>query len=210
MLPFGFFPTTSGRQSGFIVPSWGEENQKGFFLRDAGYYFAFNDYIDLTVLGGIYTFGSWEASVASRYTKRYKYSGSFNVRFSKDIIGEKGDQNYMNMNNYNVVWMHQQDPKFRPNSSFSASVNFSSSGYSKYGSQTIGEYLNTQTNSSIAYSKSWAGTPFSLSTNFSHSQNSQDSTVSLSFPNVVFNVARIYPFRRKTRRASSAGTRKSR
>lgn len=197
MLPFGFFPTTSGRQSGFIVPSWGEENQKGFFLRDAGYYFAFNDYIDLTVLGGIYTFGSWEASVASRYTKRYKYSGSFNVRFSKDIIGEKGDQNYMNMNNYNVVWTHQQDPKFRPNSSFSASVNFSSSGYSKYGSQTIGEYLNTQTNSSIAYSKSWAGTPFSLSTNFSHSQNSQDSTVSLSFPNVVFNVARIYPFRRK-------------
>ena len=168
MLPFGFFPTTSGRQSGFIVPSWGEENQKGFFLRDAGYYFAFNDYIDLTVLGGIYTFGSWEASVASRYTKRYKYSGSFNVRFSKDIIGEKGDQNYMNMNNYNVVWTHQQDPKFRPNSSFSASVNFSSSGYSKYGSQTIGEYLNTQTNSSIAYSKSWAGTPFSLSTNFSH------------------------------------------
>ena len=197
MLPFGFFPTTSGRQSGFIVPSWGEENQKGFFLRDAGYYFAFNDYIDLTVLGGIYTFGSWEASVASRYTKRYKYSGSFNVRFSKDIIGEKGDQNYMNMNNYNVVWTHQQDPKFRPNSSFTASVNFSSSGYSKYGSQTIGEYLNTQTNSSIAYSKSWAGTPFSLSTNFSHSQNSQDSTVSLSFPNVVFNVARIYPFRRK-------------
>ena len=87
------------------MPSWGEENQKGFFLRDAGYYFAFNDYIDLTVLGGIYTFGSWEASVASRYTKRYKYSGSFNVRFSKDIIGEKGDQNYMNMNNYNVVWM---------------------------------------------------------------------------------------------------------
>ena len=196
-LPFGFFPTMSGRRSGFIVPSWGEEVVKGFFMRDGGYYFAFNDYIDMTLLGGIYTLGSWEGSLATRYTKRYKYSGALNFRFSKDIMGEKGAADYMNMNNFRLQWSHQQDPKFRPNSTFSASVNFSTSGYNKYGAQTMNEYLSTQTNSSISYSKNWAGTPFSLSTNMQHSQNSRNTTISLSFPNVVFNISRIYPFQRK-------------
>lgn len=196
-LPFGFFPTMSGRHSGFIMPTWGEEAIKGFFLRDAGYYFAFNDYMDMTVQGGFYTLGSWQASLASRYVKRYKYRGGLNFYFSKDIIGERDEPDYVNMNNFNLQWKHQQDAKFRPNSTFSASVNFSTSGYSKYGAQTINDYLNTQTNSSISYSKSWAGTPFSLSTNMQHSQNSQDTTVSLSFPNVVFSVSRVYPFRRK-------------
>ena len=196
-LPFGFFPTMSGRHSGFIMPTWGEEAIKGFFLRDAGYYFAFNDYMDMTVQGGFYTLGSWQASLASRYVKRYKYRGGLNFYFSKDIIGERDEPDYVNMNNFNLQWTHQQDAKFRPNSTFSASVNFSTSGYSKYGAQTINDYLNTQTNSSISYSKSWAGTPFSLSTNMQHSQNSQDTTVSLSFPNVVFSVSRVYPFRRK-------------
>ena len=196
-LPFGFFPTMSGRHSGFLMPTWGEEAIKGFFLRDAGYYFAFNDYMDMTVQGGFYTLGSWQASLASRYVKRYKYRGGLNFSFSKDIIGERDEPDYVNMNNFNLQWTHQQDAKFRPNSTFSASVNFSTSGYSKYGAQTINDYLNTQTNSSISYSKSWAGTPFSLSTNMQHSQNSQDTTVSLSFPNVVFSVSRVYPFRRK-------------
>lgn len=196
-LPFGFFPTMSGRHSGFITPTWGEEAIKGFFLRDAGYYFAFNDYMDMTVQGGFYTLGSWQASLASRYVKRYKYRGGLNFYFSKDIIGERDEPDYVNMNNFNLQWTHQQDAKFRPNSTFLASVNFSTSGYSKYGAQTINDYLNTQTNSSISYSKSWAGTPFSLSTNMQHSQNSQDTTVSLSFPNVVFSVSRVYPFRRK-------------
>lgn len=196
-LPFGFFPMTSGRKSGFIVPEYGEEYVKGFFLRNGGYYFAFNDYLDMTVRGGFYTLGSWETSLASRYMKRYKYSGGFDFRYSKDIIGEKGAKDYVNMSNMSVNWTHTQDPKFRPNSTFSASVNFSTSGYAKYGSTNMNDYLNTQTNSSIAYSKSWAGKPFSLSTNFQHSQNSNDTTVSLSFPNVVFNVSRIFPFRRR-------------
>lgn len=196
-IPFGFFPTMSGRHSGFIMPTWGEEAVKGFFLKDAGYYFAFNDYIDMTVLGGIYTLGSWQASLSSRYVKRYKYSGGLSFYYSKDIVGDKTDPDYVNMNNINIRWTHQQDPKFRPNSTFSASVNFSTSGYSKYGSETLSDYLNTQTNSSISYSKSWTGTPFSFSTNMQHSQNSSDTTISLSFPNVVFNVSRIYPFRRK-------------
>ncbi len=196
-IPFGFFPVSKGRQSGFIMPQYGEEYVKGFFIRDGGYYFAFNDYLDVTLKGGIYTLGSWETSLATRYIKRYKYSGGFNLAFSKDIIGEKGDADYVNMNNFRITWSHQQDPKFRPNSTFSANVNFSTSGYTKYGTNNINDYLNTQTNSSVAYSKTWAGKPFSLSTNFQHSQNSQDTTVSLSFPNIVFSVSRFFPFRRK-------------
>lgn len=196
-LPFGFFPMMSERNSGFIVPEYGEEYVKGFFIRNGGYYMAFNDYIDATVLGGFYTLGSWEASLASRYMKKYKYSGNLNLRYSKDIIGEKGAADYVNMGNFNATWTHTQDPKFRPSSTFSASVNFSTSGYAKYGSTNMNDYLNTQTNSSISYSKTWAGTPFSFSTNLQHSQNSQDTTISLSFPNVVFNMSRVFPFKRR-------------
>lgn len=195
--PFAFFPFTSGRQSGLVVPEYGEEYVKGFFLRNGGYYFAFNDYIDITALGGFYTLGSWETSLASRYTKKYKYSGGLNMRYSKDIIGEKEDPDYVNTGNFSMTWSHSQDPKFKPNSTFSASVNFSSSGYSKYGSTNMNDYLNTQTNSSIAYSKSWAGTPFSFSTNMQHSQNSRDTTISLSFPSAVFNMSNVFPFKRK-------------
>ncbi len=196
-LPFGFFPIMGEKHSGFIIPTYGEELSKGFFLRDGGYYFSFGDYADVTVTGGIYTLGSWEAAVTSRYVKRYKFSGNFGVRYSKDIFGEKGMPDYINTSSYRINWTHMQDPKFKPNSTFSASVNFSSSSFSKYGSTNMNDYLNTQTNSSISYSKSWAGKPFSFSTNIQHSQNSSDSTVSLSFPNVVFNVSRIYPFQRK-------------
>lgn len=197
LLPFGFFPLMSGPSSGFVMPSYGEESVKGFFIRDGGYYFAINDYIDLTLLGGIYTLGSWETSAQSRYVKRYKYSGSFNARFTKDIIGDKGSSDYVNMNNFSIQWTHTQDPKARPNSTFSASVNMSSSGYSKYGSTTMNDYLNTQTNSSVSYSKTWPGKPFSLTTRFQHSQYSRDTTISLTFPDVAFSVQRLYPFKRK-------------
>lgn len=196
-LPFGFFPVTNSRASGFIMPTYGEEAVKGFFLRDAGYYFAFSDYMDMSLTGGIYTLGSWDMNVNSRYLKKYRYNGNFAIRYSKDIVGEKGSQDYYNAANYSIAWSHQQDPKFKPNSTFAASVNFSSSGYNKYGAQNMNDYLNTQTNSSISYSKNWDGKPYSFSTNFQHSQNSKDTTVSLSLPNVVFNVSRIFPFQRK-------------
>ncbi len=196
-IPEGFFPINSTKQSGFIVPSYGEESAKGFYLRDAGYYFILNDYMDLTLLGGIYSLGSWEASAATRYTKRYKYNGNFSLRFSNDKLGEKGSPGYVNQRNFRVTWSHVQDPKFKPSSTFSASVNFSTSGYNKNASTTLSDYLSTQTNSSIAYSKTWPGTPFSLSMNLQHSQNSADSTISLSLPNVVFNASRFYPFKRK-------------
>lgn len=196
-IPFGFFPLMGESNSGFIVPTFGEEMNKGFFIRDGGYYLKFNDYVDLSLTGGIYTFGSWEASTISRYVKRYKFSGDLSLRFSKDIFGERGSSDYINQNNYKISWSHRQDPKWNPSSQFSARVDFSSSGYTKYGSTTMNDYLNTQTNSSIAYSKSWVGKPFSLSTNLQHSQNTMDTTVSLSFPNLVFSVSRIYPFKRR-------------
>ncbi|MDL2320530.1 LPS-assembly protein LptD [Alistipes sp. OttesenSCG-928-B03] len=196
-LPFGFFPMTTGRQSGFIMPSWGEEYSKGFFLRNGGYYFAFNDYLDLQLTGSIYTLGSWDAAASSRYLKRYKYSGSINVRYSQDIIGEKGDgANYYNSSNYSIQWSHRQDPKFKPNTNFSASVNFSSSGYNKYSTQSVNESVQTQTNSSISYSKSWAGKPFSFAASFRHSQNSKTEQMTFNFPDITFNVSRIYPFKR--------------
>ncbi len=191
-LPFGFFPQMSGRNSGFIVPEYGEEYNKGFFLRNGGYYFAFNDYIDATVTGGFYTLGSWEANAATRYLKKYKYSGNFSFRYSKDKIEDQ-----LNQSNFQVQWSHTQDPKFRPNSTFSASVNFSTSGYSKYGSTTLNDYLNSQTSSTIAYSKRWAGKPMSLSMNMAHSQNSRDKSIQLTLPNVNFSVSRIYPFKRR-------------
>lgn len=196
-LPEGFFPLNQGPKSGFIMPTYGEEYIKGFYLRDFGYYFTFNDYIDLTLKGGIYTLGSWEASASSRYIKRYKFTGNLAANYSKVRFGEKGAADYTNQGNFRIQWTHSQDPKFRPGSTFSASVNFSTSGYSKYSATSLNDILATQTNSSIAYSKSWAGTPFSMSANMSVSQNSQNQTISVSLPTVVVNMSRIYPFKRK-------------
>lgn len=195
-VPFLVFPLLSNQNSGFIIPEFGEESSKGFYLRDGGYYFAFNDYVDAKILGGIYTEGSWEASLSSSYRMRYKYNGSFSFDYSKDITGEKGSSDYSNINNYSVRWSHSQDSKFKPNSTFSASVNFASSSYGKYNG-TIEDYVSAQTNSSIAYSKTWSGKPLSLSTSIQHSQNNRDSSVTLSMPNMTFNVSKIYPFRRK-------------
>ncbi len=197
MLPEGFFPISSGPKSGILMPTYGEEYSKGFFIRDLGYYFTFGDHMDLAVRGGIYTLGSWEASAQSRYIKRYKYSGSLQAQFASVKTGEKGEPDYIKQNNFRLQWTHTQDPKANPGSTFSASVNFATSGYSKYSATNLNDILATQTNSSISYSKNWAGTPFSLSANMAISQNSQNSTISVTLPTVVFNVARVYPFKRK-------------
>ena len=196
-IPEGFFPISSGPKSGLLMPTYGEEYTKGFFLRDLGYYFTLGDYADLAVRGGIYTLGSWEASAASRYIKRYKYSGSFNMQYSNIKTGEKGEPDYIKQSNFRIQWTHSQDPKANPGSTFSASVNFATSGYSKYSATNLNDILATQTNSSIAYSKNWAGTPFSLSANMSISQNSQNKTISVTLPTLVFNVSRFYPFKRR-------------
>lgn len=196
-LPFGFFPQQGSRHSGFILPQVGEEVVKGFFLRDGGYYFVFNDYLDLKLTAGIYTLGSWETGIASGYRKRYKFNGRFQFDFAKDVFGEKGSSDYVDQQNIRLQWTHQQDPKFRPNSTFSASVNYSTSKYNKYNATDMNDYLSSQTSSSIAYSKNWPGKPFSISVNASHSQNMRDSMMSLTLPTFVFNVTRVNPFKRK-------------
>ena len=198
-IPEGFFPINLGPKSGFLMPTYGEEYIKGFFLRDMGYYFTLGEHADLAIRGGFYTLGSWEASAASRYVKRYKYSGSFNMQYANVKTGEKGEPDYLKQTNFRVQWTHSQDPKANPGSTFAASVNFATSGYSRYSATSLNDILATQTNSSISYSKNWAGTPFSLSANMAISQNSQNKSISITLPNVVFNVSRIYPFKRRER-----------
>ena len=196
-IPEGFFPLNMGPKSGLLMPSYGEDASRGFFIRGLGYYFIINQHIDLALTGGIYTLGSWEVQASSRYVKRYKYSGNLSFDFSSVKTGDKGEPDYIKQNNFKFSWTHSQDPKANPGSTFSASVNLSSSGYNKYSATTLNDILATQTNSSISYSKSWAGTPFSLSMNMAVSQNSQTRALSVTLPNIVFNVARVYPFKRK-------------
>ena len=196
-IPEGFFPINLGPKSGLLMPSFGEDGARGFYIRGLGYYFILSKHIDLALTGGIYTLGSWEVNASSRYVKRYKYSGRLNFDFSSVKTGDKGEPDYIKQNNFKFMWTHTQDPKANPGSTFSASVNLSSSGYSKYSATTLNDILATQTNSTISYSKSWTGTPFSLSMNMAVSQNSQTRALSITLPNVVFNVARVYPFKRK-------------
>ena len=198
-LPEAFFPISSGPKSGILMPTYGEEARRGFFIRGLGYYFKFNDYMDLTLTGGYYTLGSWEAQAVARYMKRYKYTGNLNFNYASVKSGDKGDANYVKANTFQLQWTHSQDPKANPGSTFSASVNLSSSGYSKYSATNLNDMLSTQTNSSISYSKNWAGTPFSLAVSMSISQNSQTQAISANLPNVSFNVAKFFPLKRKVK-----------
>ena len=195
-IPEFFFPITTGPKSGLLMPTYGED-AKGFFIRDLGYYFTFGEHMDLALRGGIYTLGSWEVSARSQYVKRYKFRGSFDLQFSAIRSGEKGEPDFVQQNNYKIQWQHSQDPKANPGSTFSASVNLTSSGYSRYSATTVNDILATQTNSSISYSKNWEGTPFSLAFNMAVSQNSRDKTIAVTLPTITFNVASFNPFKRK-------------
>ena len=195
-IPEGFFPINMGPKSGLLMPSFGEDS-KGFFIRDLGYYFTLGQHADLAIRGGIYTLGSWELSAASRYIKRYKFSGNLSANFASVKHGEKGEPDYIKQNNFRIQWTHTQDPKANPGSTFSASVNFATSGYNRYSATSLNDILATQTNSTISYSKNWAGTPLSLSMNLAVSQNSQTKAIQVTLPTIVFNVSRVYPFKRK-------------
>ena len=196
-IPEGFFPLTHGRSSGIIVPSYGEENTRGFFLRNGGYYWAASEYMDLTLLGSIYTYGSWELSAESRYVKRYKYRGGLTARYAKTRIGEPGDANYVNSPSMQLQWTHSQDTKANPGTTFSAQVNFATSGFQQYAATTLSDVISTTTESSISYGKNWAGTPFSMTISMRASVNSRDSTVNLTLPSASFNMSKIFPFKRK-------------
>ena len=153
LLPEGFFPLSSGPKSGLLMPTFGEESTKGFYIRDLGYYFTLGEHMDLAIRGGIYTLGSWEASAMSRYMKRYKYNGTLNFNYSNVRVGDKGEPDFLQQNNFQLYWQHTQDPKANPGSTFSASVDFRTSGYNRYSATSLNEALQTQTSSTISYSK---------------------------------------------------------
>ncbi len=199
-LPFGFVPKFGGRSSGLLMPTYGEEAARGFFMRGLGYYFVFGDHFDIAATGDIYSMGSWGAQLNSRYNKRYKYNGNFSLAYQNDQTGEKGQPDFFQTKNFSLQWSHSMDQKARPGTTFRASVNFSSPSYNQYNNQTnIQTALQNQVSSSISYGKTWAGTPFSLTINALHSQNSRDSSYSVTLPNLTFTVNRIYPFKRKER-----------
>lgn len=195
-IPEFFFPISTGPKSGILMPTYGED-AKGFFIRDLGYYFKIGEHMDLALRGGFYTLGSWEVSAVSQYVKRYKFRGNFNLQYSAIRTGEKGEPDFVQQNNYKIQWTHSQDAKANPGSTFSASVNLTSSGYSRYSATSVNDILATQTNSSISYSKNWEGTPFSLALNLSVSQNSRDKTIAVTLPTITFNVASFNPLKRK-------------
>lgn len=198
-VPFGYFPFTDSYASGIIVPTFGDDYNRGFYLSDGGYYFAISDNIDLALTGEIYTKGSWGLSASSTYAKRYKYSGNFDISYLKTITGEKGSPDYAQQTNFQVLWSHSQDSKANPNMSLSASVNFTTSGYSRndLGSYYSSSFTENTKSSTVNMTYRIPNTKWSLSTTFNVSQRTQDSTLTVSFPNVTASLSQIYPFKRK-------------
>lgn len=198
-LPFGFFPNSPKYSSGFIMPTYGDEINRGFFLRDIGYYIAGNDFFDASIRGDLYSKGSSGIKLHSNYRVRYQYSGSLDVQYFKNVFGDKGLPDFNKQNDFAITWSHSMDPKSSPSQTFNASVNFSSSSFDKNNALTSANYLTNTKQSSISYSKRWENSPFSLSGNMRHSQNSRDTTISLTLPQFTFSMSRIYPFKFKTR-----------
>lgn len=199
-IPFAYFPFTSKYSSGFIMPSYGDENTRGFYLRDGGYYFAVNDYWDLKLTGEIFTKGSWGLGAQTTYKKRYKYSGNFYFNYQVTKTGEKNLPDYTVTKNFKLQWRHQQDSKMNPNSSFSASVNFATQSYEKNNLTSLynpTSYSQSTRTSSISYSRSFPKIGLSISSSFNITQNMRDSTLSLTMPNLSISLSKFYPFKRK-------------
>lgn len=199
-VPFGFFPFNSSYSSGFIMPTYGDEMNRGFYLRDGGYYFAISDKMDLKVLGEIFTKGSWGVSAASNYNKRYKYSGSFNASYLVTKTGEKNMPDYSVSKDFRIQWSHRQDAKANPNSSFSASVNFATSSYDRSSLSSLynpQQYAQNTKASSVSYSRNFPEIGLNISGAFNITQNTRDSSLSMTLPDVNISLNRIYPFKRK-------------
>ena len=199
-IPYGFFPFTKSYSSGFIMPTYGDESDRGFYLRDGGYYFAINDKWDLKLLGEIYTKGSWGLSAASNYRKRYKYSGSFYFSYQDTKTGDKGMPDFTEQESFKLQWSHRQDSKANPYSSLSASVNFASTSYERnnlnslYNPQSMTQSTRT---SSVNWSTNFSSIGMSLTATTNLSQNMRDSSLAVTLPDLNINIARFYPFRRK-------------
>ncbi len=198
-VPFGYFPFTDKYSSGILFPTFGEDYNRGFYLRNGGYYLALNEYFDLALTGEIYTRGSWGLAAQSNYNKRYKFSGNFSVNYITTVTGDKGDPDYSKMHNFQVIWSHSQNAKANPNMTFSASVNFATSGYTRNNLDTY--YTNAFTentkSSTINFTYKFPGTRWSLSSTASISQRTADSTLSVQFPNFTLTMSQFAPFKRK-------------
>ena len=196
-LPFAYFPIGETSVSGFLIPAFDTgSSSRGIGIQNGGYYFAINDYMDLTVLGDAYSNGSWGMRLSSNYRKRYRFNGSFNFNFENNINGIRGFDDYSKSNNFNIRWSHSQDSKASPNSRFTASVNLGSSKFFRE-SQNQFNISQTQTNtlnSSINYSKTFVGTPFNMNVTASHQQNTNTEKITMTLPSLTLNMNRIYPF----------------
>ena len=199
-IPYGFFPFSKKYSSGFIMPNYGDENDRGFYLRDGGYYFAISDKWDLKLLGEIYTKGSWGVSAASNYRKRYRYSGSFLFSYQDSKTGDKGLPDFTEQESFKIQWSHRQDPKANPYSSLAASVNFATSSYernnlnSMYNPQTLTQSTRT---SSVSWSTNFSSIGLSLSATTNLAQNMRDSTIQMTLPDLNISLSRFYPFKRR-------------
>lgn len=199
-IPYGFFPFSKKYSSGFIMPSYGDESDRGFYLRDGGYYFAISDKWDLKLLGEIYTKGSWGVSAASNYRKRYRYSGSFLFSYQDSKTGDKGLPDFAEQESFKIQWNHRQDPKANPYSSLAASVNFATSSYernnlnSMYNPQTLTQSTRT---SSVSWSTGFSSIGLALSATTNLAQNMRDSSIQITLPDLNISLSRFYPFKRK-------------
>ena len=201
IVPFGFFPSTRKHASGIILPEYGEEQRRGFYLRGGGYYFAINDYLDLTLLGDYFTNNTYGVTSRLNYRKRYRYSGNTEMRYYSNVEGDSDiPGSATRTTDFSLRWSHRQDPKANPYNRLSGSVNFSTSSFNENHARNPNEFLNNRKQSNISYTKSWPNKPFNFSVNLKHSQNSLSEggeKINFTFPSMDFNVSRLYPFRGK-------------
>ena len=199
-IPYGFFPFTKSYSSGLIMPTYGDEMNKGFYLRDGGYYFAISDKMDLKLLGEVYTKGSWGISATSNYRKRYRYNGSFLISYQNAVTGDKNMPDYTKNTDFKLTWNHSQDSKAHPVRTFTARVNFATSNYeqnnltSMYNPQTRTQSTRT---SSVGFNTRFSSLNMSINSSFNLSQNMRDSTLSVDLPTLTVSVSQFYPFKRK-------------
>ncbi|MDH6343896.1 lipopolysaccharide assembly outer membrane protein LptD (OstA) [Parabacteroides sp. PFB2-12] len=203
-LPFAFFPFTSEYSSGIIMPSYGDESKRGFNLHDGGYYFALSDYVDLALTGDIYTKGSWRVNARSTYRKRYKFSGNFDLSYAVNVEGDKGMPDYTKSKDFSIKWSHTQDAKMNPFRSFSASVNFATSSYHRNeigsfypGSNGYSDASQNNKGSTINLTQRFPNSPFTVAATFSVNQQTRDSMLAVTLPDISITMSRIYPFKRK-------------
>ncbi len=203
-LPFGIFPSHKKRHAGILMPGYGEEALRGFYLKNIGYYIPISDYVDLSLSGSIYSYGSWALNMTSKYKYKYHFNGNIMLSYNNNVTGEKGLSNYNVRKDFKIKWTHRQDAKANPSSSLSANVDFGTSSYNRYNEQNIGDFLKNTKSSSVNYTKRFLGTPFTFSANVKGTQNTTTNQVDLSLPLLTFSMNKQYPFKALAKRTRGA------